>query len=406
MITLLTGLPRNGKSFRALILLLETLKNDNRPIYTNLPLKLDQLALYCDKVGIPRYALDRIHLLTSEQVGTFWRCRPKPPTVNTFGGKAVGGKPALEFIEDGGVVYYIDEAHTKFKTHDWDKLGDEAPFYMSQHGHLEDDIVLITQHVDKLVKQMKLDVQHYEEIEYMRRQHWFIFQKGYHFKRKVWTAGIPETDKEKPNGVFPFWPNKAMMKCYDSRAGHGITRLTGSHGDERLKGLPPFVAWFLIAAFGFVALQLLFKAPAYVLNKVRDPNGKKAVQPANPDGNTTQFSKEKSIPEKASDLSSLDRLFIHPIQRPEPPLMVRGLSWMERDGQPRFSVLLSDGRTLTEHDFEIREMKRNYIKLRDGTKIWIDERTVPKIDPSLLSTSIDVPRGTLQTQNNGKDNSK
>lgn len=389
MLTLLTGLPRNGKSFRALLLLLDCLRNDNRPIYTNLPLMMDQLAAYCDRKGIPRHQLDRIHFLSTDEVGVFWRCRPKPPVVNLdIKGKALPGKPALEFVEDGGVVYFIDEAHTKFKTHDWDKLGDEAPFYISQHGHLEDDVILITQHVDKLVKQMKLDVQHYEEIEYMRRQHWLFFQKGYHFKRKVWTAGIPETRMEKPNNIGVFWPDKRLMACYDSRAGHGITRISASHGDARFRGLPPFVAWGLMAACGFLCLQLLFKAPAYILNKVR--GGKtSASQPAAKSGAAAPASGaalpfgasaktgDQSVPLPAD----LERLRIYPDTRPQTPLMIRGMSWMERDGQPRLSVLLSDGRTLTEFDREIREIKRNFIRLKDGTKLWLDERGLP--DPAV-----------------------
>lgn len=352
---------------------MKELLEGTRPIYTNLPLVMDKLREYFIKRKYPLRLLDRIHILEDSQVGRFWRYRPSEVKVNSEVKANAGECTILEFKEDGGVFYLIDEAHLKFRVHDWKELGLEAPFYVSQHGHLDDDVVLITQHVDKLVKALKLDVQLYVEIEYMRRQHWLVFQKGYHFKAKYWTAGIPDNQSTKPNNVEAFFPDKALMKCYDSKAGHGIERISTHHGREGFTGLPPWVSWGVVVLAVYLAVKVLFGGLAYMQKKLGMGNKNKQI--ATTEGQANQHS-EKSLESKgnAALLPKESTEIFKPDGRMQEALMIKGISVREVNGKLRFIIALSDGRSITEEDNLISKIRRSSVTFRNGEIVYMDEK--------------------------------
>jgi len=355
MLYLFTGLPRNGKSFYVLKRLIQELIENQKPIVTNMPLFVEKLEEYLTKRGHDgRAMVARIRFISNAEVKRFWRCRgpvtlvPDPVT------------GAMTYTADGGVVFIIDEAHIPFHSHKWDEISKEAPEYISQHGKLKDEVFLITQHIDKLAKQLKLDVQYYIEIAYKRREMFLVFQKGYHFLAKAWTGGVPEGVKTKPNQVWPFFPDRELFACYDSNAGHGVVGTGGSYGADKFRGLPPWVLWVFLAGMGWLAVWGLFNAPGWVMSKFF---GKPAVS------STAAVKTDSSVvaPRSSSLLEQIPASVV-----PSPALWVTGIAVGRFAGEVRYSISLSDGRRLTPRDGLVKVIGPNFIDLEDGRRVWVD----------------------------------
>lgn len=397
MLYLFTGLPRNGKSFYVLKRLIRELIENQKPIVTNMPLFVEKLERYLSKRGHDGAAMvARIRFISNAEVKRFWRCRgpvtlvPDPIT------------GAMTYTADGGVVFIIDEAHIPFHSHKWDEISKEAPEYISQHGKLKDEVFLITQHIDKLAKQLKLDVQYYIEIAYKRREMFLIFQKGYHFLAKAWTGGVPEGVKTKPNQVWPFFPDRELFECYDSNAGHGVVGTGGSYGADKFRGLPPWVLWVFLGVVGWLAVWGLFNAPGWVMGKFFGKpaaSGTAAAKTAAPAGGDASA----SVPRLREQIPAA--------VIPSPALWVTGIAVGRFRGEVRYSIALSDGRRLTPRDGLVKLIGPNFIDLEDGRRIWVDHGyrlppepknggsdPVPEEDPVVVSDYADERVGPRERE--------
>lgn len=395
MLYLITGLPRNGKSFYVMKKFLAELKHGKRPIYTNLPIFIDEIAKWCAKNGCAG-AEERITKLTAPQVRKFWHHRPNPPTPGPSQDECL----IFDNSNSIGVVYYIDEVHIPFHSHRWAEVSTECPYYISQHGKLKDDIYLITQHIDKLAKQLKLDVQYYIEIEYLRRQLLLFFQKGYHFRATGYTGGVPENDREKgkPDQKWPFWPDSAVMRCYDSNAGNGVVGTGKEHGNQHFKGLAPYWLWSIAALSLYLCFATITKVPAWVLGKISDGKDKAksaavsgtkdekktgVVEP--PKSNASVTPSPVVTPPKLQELDGPIPLGLQvPTGKlPEEPLWIRGMSASQKGNSLRYYILLSDNRVLTHRDGTVKRIdpSLHYVDLVDGRRVWLNEAMSPRTTP-------------------------
>ena len=375
----------------------------------------------------------RLHMLNRDQVHYFWRNRPINP-------KETGRKDApLDFQEEidyalahpkeeRGCVYFIDEAHIPFDSYNWDKLAGDVSFYVSQHGKLKDDVFLITQHLDKLAKRLKLDCQYYIEVVYKRRQTWLGFQKGYHFMASGWTGGIPENEhaKRKPNTKWPFFPQSAVLKCYDSTAGFGVVGTGTEYGEQHFQGLPPWALWLVIVlVLGGVHHVVFRMAPAAITSwrakrssspenvakkeeeKKKNEN-KSASEKNQSTGNGVPTSSGASGPPFASAT-----VFAVP-EKPIPLsaqipvantgagelLWVRGKSVAVINGNLRYYIQLSDGRQLTHLDGTVRRVGPNYVDLVDGRRLWTDQRVTERTTPLSEWEKAKAPKSTEEKESN------
>ena len=266
MINSVTGLPRHGKGFFITKQILRELLKSQRWIVTNHPLHLEQVEKYLRRRKLnPSDYMHRIKLLTPEQLKTFYMVREIPPV------ETGDLENPLQWSEAScnlpGVAYFLCEVHIPFDVLDWNKVSKRVKIYLSQHGHLRDEVWLESQKTEKVAKPLKQDVQTAHEIVFLRRQRFLCFQKGYHFqcKRYETGGGLPD-EYDKPNAVIPYFFNKEIAACYSTTAGHGIAGATDGKGDgQDFKGLPPWVLYVLVIFLVFGALKLLTMIPSLIL---------------------------------------------------------------------------------------------------------------------------------------------
>jgi len=191
------GLPGDGKSLSGVKRLVKELVETKRHIITNLPLEMGELKSYMVKNhGADFDCETRVVHLEQKQVRKFWLRRANgaclldipeeqygrnqtPDLTTTYGWKQAepGGfaiRPDLaevflpdiqEYLKRGelergtaeGVLYIIDEAQNFWPSRSYQTTPKGLMFYLSQHRHLGDDCVFITQketQVEKVVRNL------------------------------------------------------------------------------------------------------------------------------------------------------------------------------------------------------------------------------------------------------------
>lgn len=181
----ISGRPGGGKSYFAVKLLLRELFETERPIVTNLPLRLDNIVKYClahDRDDIDVYS--RIQVLPDEDVSEFWRFRGngvEPLPVCSNAQYKAGERPAFDQVLPGGVCYFLDEVHDFLNSRNWMKTGDGCLFYISKHRHLGDDVFWITQAVKNVDSQFRSVTQDYTYCRNYSKEKYRGFTKGKYF---------------------------------------------------------------------------------------------------------------------------------------------------------------------------------------------------------------------------------
>jgi len=159
-VVFISGKPGGGKSMRGVMEIIEELRNTNRNICTNLPLKLPEMAEYLHKEYGQTFDMrERIRLLEPEEVLTFWLYPAKG--VDLTGkriqteGKAGRKIEYPDFTARQGLpgtVYVLDECHLYFSARNWQNNGSDGFYYLSQHRHFNDEVFLLTQFVSNVDK--------------------------------------------------------------------------------------------------------------------------------------------------------------------------------------------------------------------------------------------------------------
>jgi len=356
LIYIFYGPPGAGKSYGALeAKLTDELLFGNRLCVTNLPVDIGKLNAWL-QTEQPDWKDDinqRLRLITEQDTAQFYCFRtaglpqlPCPGREESLSGKHV------QYPEDhNGVLYIIDEAHIKFDAREWKDAGPELTFYASQHRHLNDEVVFITQHPDMLNNRLRMLAQQFwsfsnhglEKIfSYFRKPNFFTCEV--HRKMPTGNGGPP------PEETRRYRLNKKLADCYDTSAGIGIT---GRKRPEKkpLKGIN--ILWILVPIA--IGAYLILKAPevgAKAITSVLTPEAKKI--------DSTQTNEAFPVPRVQKDGPGKTE----PRDGASaPPVLVESLAY----GRKGAIVTLSDGRTLTKGT-GLAVINDDWVFLEDGSK--------------------------------------
>lgn len=262
----ISGKPGGGKSLYAVKKIIDELVLTNRTIITNLALNLPELSAYLQKT-YPKKIMDlhqRIRQLEDDQCREFYlyRSRKKPMDGEPYGDWYKCDPPDKEgrinfkeAVELESVLYVIDEAHLFWNARQWQATGPAVMFYNSQHRKLGDDVILISQHVMNVDKQMRSLVQDYTYVRNHRKEKFaMIFRSLPFLTRSVYSE--PYTGTQTAQEQVPFRLDvKGVCQCYYTAAGVGIM---GKEADtkEPRRGLPMTVLIACFVAIGALAFYV------------------------------------------------------------------------------------------------------------------------------------------------------
>jgi len=193
-VSLYLGLPGDGKSMSGVRKVVAVLSGGRRTVVTNLPLEVGELESYLRaEYGRDFDCRSRVVLLAQEQVRKFWLVRSDTwrlvdleddawaknqfpslqrvfryvrggpesvrPALETLTMRAVIGLKASGEVEEGDLgklaleaVYVIDEAQNFWPARSFQTTPKGLLFYLSQHRHVGDDCIFITQKESQLEK--------------------------------------------------------------------------------------------------------------------------------------------------------------------------------------------------------------------------------------------------------------
>lgn len=302
------GKPGGGKSLFAFRRIINELRHGKRPIVTNLPVLPDKLNEYLQET-FPNETVDvlgRVRLITTQQLGQWWRYRgrpagsddslrqwvdlPPPTTTRKTRGPAKMAEPDPEAEDDtdgatdfstspGPVLYVLDEIHIRFNARSWQATGAAALFYLSQHRKLGDDVVMISQtpaQVDKQLRSLSQEWIHVTNLGKLKTALFWTLPR-----RMLWRsyAALPgpgepimETGILKPES--PGWAD-----CYETAAGNSILGQTGADKADRTKGPSIVIGIVLAAAIAILAVRYIPDLFAFGFDRITGGTPKLAPKP-------------------------------------------------------------------------------------------------------------------------------
>ena len=264
MINFISGKPGGGKSLYAVMQVCWELEHTERHIVTNLALKLPELAEWCHE-HIPR-AVDlpsRLRILEDSEVREFFLYRPGLERASgriPVHGAGVRGE-AVTVPDLGpfqalpvGCLYVLDEAHLFFGARDWQRIGADVQFFMSQHRKLGCDVLVVTQHPEKTDKNFRRDAQDFTFVRNLGKERLLggITLPG-RFRRSTFLDLPRGDDSPMEVGYFKLRVEE-YGSLYDTSAGVGLSGRVDTH--ESKKGRSP---WFLVV-YAVLALAGIYGA--------------------------------------------------------------------------------------------------------------------------------------------------
>jgi len=299
----ISGKPRVGKSMYAVKLIVDELVYGSRPVYTNVPLDIGRLNEYLQQ-KFPHKSIDvveRVVLLTDEQTLEFFTYRPGGIRIARLSKDrwSAGDLPSYREVKDSGVFYAIDEIHNFFNARQWAETGRDVLFYLSQHGHLGDTVIAVTQHIGNVDKQFRSVSQDYTYLRNLSKEKMGLFKMPGIFLRKTYIQ--PATDLSEPmeTGTFKL-DVSGLASCYSTVGGVGIHSRGEADKGESRRGLP---WWVFVVGVPLLIWALLHFVPQ-VLGAVTSPNIPKQIQkqPGASAGTSSQpmLAATSSIPVTAS----------------------------------------------------------------------------------------------------------
>ncbi len=276
------GKPRGGKSYQAVkAIALELMdKRSKRNIVTNLPLMMEDYEReylwmpslwflikwwlwlrwhgvekpvaerrtriasgiksfvrdFCPHINAIDWAI-RIRILKDDETGEFWLYEPGLEFSNRAKIKLNRRGSEIEVPDfhypDGsvrgderngnpGTLYVIDEVHIFFPARAWQRTGEDCTFFLSQHGKMKCDVIMVTQHPDQCDKALRNLAQEYMSVRNLGREPIMGFRLGNYFRvTRMFNS---------PKSANPQAFDSSMVKMewerygdlYDTSAGVGI----------------------------------------------------------------------------------------------------------------------------------------------------------------------------------------
>lgn len=393
MIHFITGKPGGGKSMFAMMQVVRELLNSERDIVTNLPIRREILSEYLQrkypKRHVPLLGPDnRLTLLDEgKEVRAIYKryksqyddARKAHASLEVLEAIYLGMEKEIgkldvpvqtakfweyrnprkkRFDEAVGTLFVLDEVHLYFNARKWQETGEEGLRYLSQHRHFSDDVILVTQHADNVDGQFRRLVEDWSVIKngYTQKLGWFRALPR--FTRAVYTnqptGGLKQTPFERTTFSLDA---KGIAACYNTAAAAGVMANGADTGKKR-PGLHP--AWFLVMVIsGALMLGALIKgANVYATGKIVGKLPEKA-----PVVDTPKNAQKAEI-DSASPLKK------GPGPGPTDRSQVRVRGYVRRGNE--VSVVLTDGRTVTEREFDEGDwIRRGSIRLKGETMYFV-----------------------------------
>lgn len=358
--------------------LIHDLRTTECAIVTNLAVKFDPWVLggkvqmgldeYLRRVGYKgRPARERVRILDDDQVKHFWRCRAKTdmPPAELDPQKNLVSFPVPQ---DDGVIYYIDELHDHFNSHEWLKVGKEALYYISKHRHFADDVWGISQAMGNVVKQFRVLIQETHLVRNLAYEKWGAFKVGTTTIVKVFMyCPVQFKGEQAMYSMRIRFGVGGIQETYNTAAAAKGSQSKGDVGKSHVKGIP----WW-IGVLGFVAALVgLWWASGAIPKAILD-RGKKASDSVTTNlvqrmesGIEAEVHAGESVLQKAESqvLLSADQAKEKLLQDFK-PLYMQGYCQVGNE----WFVLLSDGRVLRSSLGEFSSLSRDRVKV-DG--VWI-----------------------------------
>ena len=273
MVYLVTGQPGNGKTLASVHFMIEALLGDPKAIVmTNVHLFDGQLAGYMRSKGMKEDLWDRLGKIPEENVPEFYtwtvpvNCNIEPREFHkTQIGNLVPRKVPTP------VIFVIDEAHLYWPARNFQRTGTEVLSYVSQHRHLGDTIVLITQHPEQLDKAFRRLVDEWWVMRSHEKRRWLGIKgpKGM-FTRYVYFNPPSLLAKAAEHKTFKI--DLDLAACYDTTAGKRFGDKPGDTGQKK-KGIPTYVGVGLVFAALFGIWWLAMQLPDMVARGVSSVTG-------------------------------------------------------------------------------------------------------------------------------------
>lgn len=361
-IEFVSGQPSNGKSLRAMMIIEEELRLTRRSIVTNVAVKIPEFAEALNEKYGECFDLNmRLRILTPQETMCFWffpavgvDLDPKDKILweGADGSKLV--VPNLNRIQElGGTLWLIDEAHVFFSSRTWQSNKESKEggfFFLSQHAKLKSDVILVTQHVERVDNQFRsiasaFVYMHNRSLRALPLMGGLVRQLPGFTQTKFgepFRKGLHSEETIRYRSADKLW----LAKCYETTAGVGITSRGDGRADKKPRGFPfyalgiPLVA-VLVALYFFddVLVGLL----AGATRKVAKSGTTEAVAKSHP------HPPAGAIPGQVNLPKTLANPEIPKYAKSHGANDLRVTGWAKhpvKGGGFAFTVFLSDGREL------------------------------------------------------------
>jgi len=339
MIRQFTGLPGAGKSYASLGDIYTEMTRGYRTVYHNMVIDHGELAFYSKEKGYEPDFAQRIRKLPEDKIRKFWEYAREDGVL-------------------GGRLFVIDEAHIYFDARSWAEIGRDMSTYLTQHRHLNDEILFVTQHPEMLDKRIRLLVAQTTTFRNLRTERWLQM-----FKPPAWMIwseyfGLPKHG-QKPDAVGKRKIDPAFAKCYQTSVGHAGLGATGrTEQDRPTRKLKWY--WLAVPAVGLLALaaygpELLVRLTVGRGMAAFGAEQKTKVQPGIvPPANVV-------LPTKAMPQGSAQG----PATKEPNPAPIPVVTGVLRSNT-KMAIILNDGRVITDEDQPYR--KGGYVYWGDGSE--------------------------------------
>ena len=179
----------------------------------------------------------RLRLLKHEEIPRFYLHLPNydlPEVTTTMPGRKPFTLPDLTARHDAGCMFVLDEVHIYFSAHGWAEAGPGVEMYQSQLRHLNDDMVMVSQHLEKVNKNFRRNATRTYELSNLGNTRlWAGVTIKERFQWRLY-SGIPvRGDKPIDSGKFML-RERGLCWLYDTMAGAGVSG--GMKADAPPKG--------------------------------------------------------------------------------------------------------------------------------------------------------------------------
>lgn len=281
MIYFLTGKPGGGKGLMGMRQIIRVLRKTDRPIITNLAVKLDPwvdgdhnpkrgLAAYLRQ----RYGKDfdchkRVHVLTHDEIEMFYLYRvvdgvlkKADCTMNAKGDRVMDFDMALA-ASSGPHLYMVDEAWAFYGSRNWQKTGEALLSYAAQNRKFGDDVFICTQHT----KQIDSAIHRVAQSFWVMKNHG-LMRIGIWRQPDIFTLSIFD---DPPTGASmtathtqPITLDKnGIAQTYDTSSGVGLVGAGMADMGAKKSGLPAWTLPLGIVMLG-VAAWLFIRGTGHV----------------------------------------------------------------------------------------------------------------------------------------------